>query len=235
MASTSEKSFGARLRNAQDLATYIAGFNGYNPPRTEESATSFSTLVADIVAANIAETTTKQIYNTAVVTRFNAFRTDDFSVFKMLAPIRGMVQAQYGKGSIQDNQIEAIITRIRSSKLIKVAAKDNTPESTFSTSERSYGSSTQFCSDLVSTLETFPAYNSTKTELQIPQLKAYISNLNVLNDTVASNYQKIKGIKENRRKIYEELADRALRIKSYVKANYGTQSQEYKLIKGLRF
>ena len=43
MASTSETTFGAKLRNAQDLVTYITGFVGYVPPRTQETVASMIT------------------------------------------------------------------------------------------------------------------------------------------------------------------------------------------------
>jgi hypothetical protein len=46
MSSTTESSFGAKLRRAQDLLTYIQGFAGYTPPRTQESATGFQTLIS---------------------------------------------------------------------------------------------------------------------------------------------------------------------------------------------
>lgn len=234
MASKSETSFGARLRQAQDLATYIAGFANYSPPRPEETLDDFQKLLNTLVEANSNVNTALQNYNTAVTNRYKAFRQDDLSLFKLLAPIRGVILAQYGKESIEANQANTIISKIRASKLIKTPATDTTPEIKISQSEQSYGSSTQFFNDLINTLQTFRDYKPSKTELQLPQLQAFQTNLDNLNNAVATNYQKNKQTRETRRTLYEELADRAARIKAYVKGNYGTQSPEYTLIKGLK-
>lgn len=234
MASSSEYSFGARLRKAQDMATFIAGFTAYDPPRSEEQVVNFNVFLSTIVECNSTETTYKQNYNAAVITRYNAFRVDDFSLFKLLAPIRNIVLAQYGKDSIEFKQVDTIIAKIRSSKLIKTIVGENIVEASISQSEQSYGSSTQFFNDLVNTLETFPNYKPSKDELKLDKLKDFRNSLTTLNNAVASNYQKINEVRNKRRVLYEELTDRTQRIKAYVKGNYGTLSQEYKLIKGLR-
>ncbi len=69
MASTTESSFGAKLRRAQDLLTFIQGFSGYAPPRVQESATGFGTLVTTIIASNTSEATTQQQYKAVVDAR----------------------------------------------------------------------------------------------------------------------------------------------------------------------
>lgn len=234
MASTSETSFGARLRRAQDLATYLAGFANYSPPREEETPDGFQKLLNDITTTNTNVTTALQNYNTAVTNRYNAFRQDDLSLLKLLAPIRSIILAQYGKESIEFKQTDTIIAKIRAGKLLKTPATDTTPETKISQSESSYGSLTQFFNDLLNTLQTFRDYKPSKTELQLPQLQAFQTNLDTLNNNVATHYQKNKQNREARRTLYEELTDRAGRIKAYVKGNYGTQSQEYILIKGLK-
>lgn len=233
MASTSERSFGARLRHAQDLTAYLSGFVNYNPPRPEETIDSVNTLISNMVAANSEETVVQQTYNGFVTNRYETFRTNDLSLFKILSPIRNSVVAQYGKDSVQYKQIDTIIGKIRSKKLNKVINAENYTEAKVSQSEQSYGSSTQFFSDLVNTLSTFPNYNPTRPELKVAQLQVFLASLTDLNNSVAVNYQKLKAAKTVRREFYIDLAARGTRIKAYVKANYGASSSEYGLIKNL--
>lgn len=234
MASQSESSFGAKLRKAQDILAFISNFQNYAPPRTEESTTGFAQLLTDIVATNTAETTQQQAYNTNVTTRFNAFRKDEGSAFKRLAPIRAAVEAQFGKKSIEFNQVDAIVKQIRASKLIKFPATTNSTEHALSQSEQSYGSTTQYFTDLVDTLGTLNNYNPSNTNIQIAELTNFKTFLNNINNKVANDFQGLKVARKSRRDLYAELADRVARIKAYVKATYGTQSQEYNLIKGFQ-
>lgn len=233
MPSKSETSFGARLLKAQNLATFITSFNNYTPPREEESVVNFNNLLNSVVTLNKDETTNQQNYNTAVAARYNAFREDPDSVFKILAPLRGIIQAQYGKDSLEVKKVATIIAKLRAGKLIKKPATEDTPEVSVSQSEQSYGSSTQFFSDLVQTLGTFAGYNPSNTALQLGTLQTFLTKLNTLNQSVASSYQTLKNLRNDRRKSYIDLSDRVNRIKAYVKGNYGTQSQEYQLIKGI--
>lgn len=233
MGSNSEKSFGARLRRAQDMNAYITNYAAYAPPRGQESVIGFTALLDSIVAANSGEVTVRQAYNTVVSLRYKAFRTDAFSVFKVLTKIRGAVISQYGEDSIEFNQVDGNIKKIRSSKLGKTLASDGSELSRHSTSHQSYGSSTQYFTDLVDTLKTFSAYNPSRTELKIAQLETFAEGLTLHNDAVANAFKKLKDFKTDRAKLYDILSDSAKRIKAYVKSEYGIDSNEFKLIKGL--
>lgn len=234
MSSSSENSFGARLRRAQDLATYIVRFPNYNPPRSEEMPEEFNVFLNTINQANIDIVSIRQNYNTAITMRYNLFRKDNNCLIKMLAPLRGYVLAQYGKNSIEFNQIDAIITKIRSGKVIKTLASDGTTETKVSQSEQSYGSLTQYFGELVIILQGFKDYNPSRNELQITNLQKFLANINTLNNTAAVTYQSLKTNRDARQKSYKELHDRAQRIKAYIKANYGTSSTQYNLVKGMK-
>lgn len=234
MTAIYEVSYGARLRKAQDVLTHITNYNNYQPPRYEETPEGFKKILDQIITANTQETQLQQTYNTTVTIRQKTFRTDPISVFKILPLIRGYVQAQYGKNSIEFKQVDTIIIQIRNSKTIKTYAHDGTIETKISQSERSYGSTTQYFSELVTILQKLPDYQPTRTELKIDSLKEFITTINTLNNQVASTYGQLKISRDNRRQLYQQLTDRANRIKAYVKANYGLNSTEYKLIKGLR-
>lgn len=233
MPSSSETSFGARLFRAKTLHSYISNFSGYNPPRTQETAADLNILLDDITAINATESSLQQNYNTAVNNRYNAFRTDTISVFKLLAPIRAAVEAQFGKGSTEFNQIDSIVKKIRDAKLVRKPATDTTPETTISSSEQSYGSSTQYFNDIINTLSQLPNYNPSNVNIQVASLQTFATQLNTLNTQVATTYQSLRTSRHKRLDYYNELSERGKRIKAYVKANYGVLSQEYTLIKGL--
>lgn len=234
MSGNRESSFGARLLRAEDLATYISQFQNYAPPRMEESVGGFAEWVNQTSVVNTEETQLRQSYNTAVVNRENAFRKKEGSVTKLLPLIRGQIIAQYGKKSIEFNQIDGIIANIRDSRIIVKEATETTPIQTMSQSEQSYGSLTQYFSNLVSNLVQLPNFNPSNPMIQIGTLQNFVGQIMQMNTEVAGRLQYLHDCRNRRKVIYEELHERALRIKAYVKANYGLNSPEYKLIKGLR-
>lgn len=235
MVSTSENTFGARLRRAQDLVTFISGFSTYAPPRPQESIAGMTTLINTIISGNASESSLQQNYKAAVDARVAAFTAAPGSVEKLLSPIRGAVVAQYGKISTEADAIRAIVKKIRATKLTKAPADPTKPsqEKTISQSERSYGSITQFFNDIINTLTQFNAYNPSSPSLKIVSLQAIATQLTTLNNTVAQKTQQLKAIRLTRQNQYAELSDRAQRIKAYVKAQYGNTSAEYNLVKGL--
>ena len=235
MSSTTENLFGARLRRGQDLQTYIAGFTGYTPPRSQESVAGYTTLINSIVTINASESSLQQNYKAAVDARQSAFTKTTASVDKLLAPIRGAVEAQYGKKSTEADAIAAIIKTMRATKLVQLPPDPSTPtvKKTLSQSERSYGSMTQYFNDIINTLTQFTAYNPTNVAIKTATLQTLAAQLTTLNNAVATKIQVLTTARVNRQALYTDLKDRAQRIKSYVKAQYGTTSNEYNLIKGI--
>ncbi len=236
MASQSETSFGARLRKAQDIQTFISQFPGYNPPRPQESLAGFTTLINSIIATNADETNKQQLYKAAVDTRKAAFLRTTGSVDKLLTPIRGAVEAQYGKKSTEAIAIAAIIRNMRNTKLIQLPTNPNQPntQTTISQSERSYGSMTQYFNDIINTLTQFVGYNPSNNAIKIPALQTQATNLTTLNNNVATRIQNLTTARATRITLYTDLKYRASRIKAYVKAQYGNNSNEYNLIKGIK-
>ncbi len=234
MASNRESSFGARLLRAQQLGSYISNFQNYAPPRMEESVSGYSELLNQIVLVNTEEAQLRQQYNTAVTNRINAFRKDEASVIKILPLIRGQILAQYGKNSIEFNQIDRIITNIRDTRITIKPATESTPELKISQSEQSYGSLTQYFNELVTNLAQLPGYSPSNPALQIAQLHDFAAQINQMNIEAALRFQLLRDSRNRRRTNYKELKERTLRIKSYSKANYGINASEYTLIKGLQ-
>jgi hypothetical protein len=235
MGSTSENTFGSTLRRAQDLSTFITGFTGYNPPRPQESAAGMSTLITSVVTINASESSQHANYKAAVDARQAAFTKKTGSVEKLLSPIKGAIEAQYGKKSTEATTINAIIKKMRATKLTKAPVDPTKTEhtNTISQSERSYGSMTQLFNNIVNSLTQFTEYNPTNNALKTAQLQFTATQLTTLNDSVVQNVQLLQTTRSDRQVFYTDLKDRAQRIKSYVKAEYGNTSNEYNLIKGI--
>lgn len=233
MRSPSERSFGARLSRAQEMLGKISNFQNWNPPRFEESAGGFAEFINSLLAMNQEETSLEQQYNTMVKTRENLFYKDPKCITKLLAMIRGSVEAQYGKGSIEFNQIDTLVRQMRDSKPAVKAATANKPAGTVSQSERSYGSLTQYFSDLVIVVSQLPGYVTNNEVLQVPYLQNLVAQANQLAIDIPMRHQMLTTSRDRRRDAYEALKERGSRIKAFTKANYGLNSTEFKQIKGI--
>ena len=233
MNSTSEISFGARLRNAQNLLLVVQQLPNYQPIRPEDGMQPFQTLLDTIVTTNSIVITNLQEYNEAVTIRRGIFKDNPDALLNQLSPIRKYVDALYFKNSIQSKQVATIINRIRSTRAKKIKLTTSTPENTVSQSEQSYGSLTQGFADLVTTLKTFPNYAPTIEAFKISNLDNYVQQLTTINNNVINTLTTLRFARIERTNLYTDLHDRAQRIKSSVIATYGIKSAEYKMISKL--
>jgi hypothetical protein len=233
MKSPSEESFGARLRNAQNLLLIVQQLSNYQPIRPEDGMLQFQTLIDTIFTINSTVITNLQEYNEAVTIRRGIFKDNPDALKKQLSPIRKYVDALYFKNSLQSKQIATIINRIRSKQTKKVAITTNTFEDTISQSEQSYGSLTQGFADLVTTLKTFPNYAPNIEAFKISHLDNYVLQLTAINNKVINTLTSLRFARIERTNLYTDLHNRAQRIKSSVIATYGIRSAEYKMISKL--
>ena len=232
---TTENSFGKKLRNAQDIITFVQGFTNYTPPRTQETLVAMQTLLTSVISANATEASTRQQYRAAVDTRTTAFNKGTNSIPKLLVAIRAAVEAQYGKNSPEAGAIHSILRTIRAGKSVPTPSKTEGEEAAqaVSRSQRSYGSQTQLFNNLVNTLNQLPGYNPSNPAIKIAALQTFVTQLTTLNNAVAQKYAALQSARANRMVLYTDLNDRTQRVKAYVKSQYGQVSNEYKLIKGI--
>jgi hypothetical protein len=235
MASQSEKSFGARLRKFQDAVQYAQNWEGYNPPRPQESIAELTQLVEKVITENQNETTSFAGYSEAVLTRKYLFTTRPGSIDKILVNIRGAVVAQYGKRTPQEKAIAALITTMRKTGIIKPPADPANPDAAkgVSQSEQSFGSKTQYFSDIVTTIATMADYTTSNPDLALSALQARVQQLHNANNAVADHLQLLRNSRTLRTANYNDLADRMTRMKAYTKSQYGIRSAEYKALMSL--
>lgn len=233
MASTSEKTFGSRLTNAQKLATHLATFTDYVPAIPECSLAAYNTLITDITTTNTTLATALANFATSAEARQQLFSKSPDSMIKCLSPISAYVIALYGKTSKEAELVVALVNKLRGEKTDKFK-KDETGE-WVSQPQRSYGSMTQNFSTLIDTLTSFGATYAPSTDnIKIVKLKALLTQLNNNNEAVTQTYGILKTQQDNRTNQYDTLTSHSSRIKETVKSIYGTTSTEYKLIKGLK-
>ena len=234
MRSTSENSYGARIGNAEKLVTILHSFDDYHPQKPEYSANEFYDRITDLKTQNNNIASKKQSYSLAVETRKQLFEKSDNSIKKVLSPINATVKASFGREAKEATEIAGIIAKIRGANA-KTKNTATTEEATISQSYRSFSSQTQFFADLLVNLTHFGNnYNPSNNNLSLSELNTLHSNATLANNQVMDTYAKFIKNNDDRISNYEQLSQIAIRIKDSVKSQYGNQSPEHILVKGLK-
>jgi hypothetical protein len=239
MKSTSERTFGSKLANAEKVSVHLKSFTGYTPPTTGTSIVNYDALIAALKAENTGVATKKANYSAAVDIRQKLFFKDKDAVIKMLAPIISAVRAKLGLNAKPVADITTLITKIRGAKKAKGkdpkatdAAKEET--ATISHSEKSYGSITQHFSDIIATLTTLGTdYAPANAAHKLTALQTKLTAITTASANATNTYGLLKTNYATRSDVYNDISERTQRIKEQVKSQYGVSSTEYKLIKGL--
>ena len=233
MASTSETTIGAKVTNAEKISTNLKAFAGFASSDPALSAAELDKLIERIKAKNTDTASSAQAYSAAVDTRQKLFQKDGNSLINLLSPIGATIRSSFGKTSKEASNITTMITKIRG---IKVKKDKKEPDSEFvSQSERSFGSMTQNFSDMITTLSNFKAkYAPANADIVLAALQAKLTSLTAANIEVTATYGQLKLKRDQRSDLYQQLTDITQRIKDAVKGQYGLQSTEYKLIKGIK-
>jgi hypothetical protein len=110
---------------------------------------------------------------------------------------------------------------------------------THSASQTSHESLLGHASAYLAIVRNVPSYNPNEADLKVPALEAFIASLETKNNAVNAAFVAVsqaRGLRDGL--LYtndDSVVDIALLVKAYVKAAFGTQSQLYKQIKGLKF
>ncbi len=233
MASISETSFGKRLDNAQALATHILSFTNYAELNAELSVANLQNKVQELLTKNAEVAGKLQSYSMIVDAKQKIFIKEPNSITKIVTPIIANVRSIFGKKSKEAENVANLVTKIRGVKVANPAIDSN--DQTVSQSERSYGTILQTFSDLIVTLETFAAnYSPANPECKTSQLKQKRDLATQINTDSIQEYGQLKIVRDKRSEKYEQLSQLCQRFKDTIKAQYGTQSVEYKLVKGLK-
>ncbi len=240
MASNSELTFGSRLANASKISTQLKSFTAFVAPTTNTSIANYDALIAALTTENANIATKKALYSAAVEQKQKLLFKDEVSIIKLLSPITAAVKSKLGKKSKPATDIAALVVKIRGEK--KAKSKEPKPEDkseatkiSISQSERSFGSITQNFNDIISTLSSLGEdYAPVNDVLKITALTTTLANVKAANDAATNAYSVLKMNIDQRLQQYDDLKERTQRIKDSVKSQYGKNSTEYKLIKGIK-
>lgn len=121
----------------------------------------------------------------------------------------------------------------------KKKASEETDEKSKSTSQMSFDNRMKNLKDFCAFLDTIPAYKPNEAALQPASISTYVDSLHSFNDAVNKTWNELDIARTERdRLMYNEdtgAIDIAYTVKSYVKSLFGTKSDEYARISGLRF
>jgi hypothetical protein len=234
MSSNSEVSYGARIGNAEKLATAVTNFNNYQPLKPEFNIGVLNDLISQIKNDNTLVAGSKQNYSLAVANRKVIFDIGKSSIEKLLSPINNAVKGIYGKTAKESIEVANIIAKIRGANATK--SKSSKPEEqSVSQSYQSYSSKAQFWSDLTVNITAFGAnYDPPFASIKMEELNKKYTDAVEANNLVMDTFTKFAQINTTRNNNYDKLSELAQRIKDSIKSQYGFNSTEYKLIKSLK-
>jgi hypothetical protein len=236
MSTASEKSFGARVRNARMLSNMINNLPTYVANHPEEHPLDFANFVTQLEAINDEEANTASAYSTAVAGRREIYKKGDNSIFALIGKVKTAVSIKYGKSSEQLKQIAALVKTMTNTKPArKEDATDPTKINKVSQSQKSYGSSIQYFRNIISKLNSFGDYSTSVQGLNIADLQTVAAAVETFNSQVDTSAMANKQAKEDRTNLYAKLTVSANNIRNYILLAYGKNSALYKGIKKLAF
>ena len=231
MNSKSERGYGARIGNAEKMVRALESFNNYQTTMPELSIAGMNEQISLIKNLNVQVTIAKQSYSLAVENRLQILEKNPDSIEKMLSPINASVKAFFGKEAKIAIDVAHIIKKIRGKNILK---SNDSEANRISQSYQSYHSKTQFFADLIVYVSEFGNdYNPINQKLHVTSLKTLYDNAVSANKYVVHSHAQFVLDNDKRIKAYELLSLNAFRVKENVKAQYGTQSVEYRLVKSL--
>jgi hypothetical protein len=234
MKNSSESTFGKKLNNAETLLSHLKSFTNFKPLNAQDNIKLLEEHINNIRVVYNLETNDKQVYTLAVDVRQKLLTTDEFSLKKIVTPINAYIKAMYGKASKEASSMNEQISKIRGGKHTK--NKDSETTKNVSSSQQSYASLTQHFENLITTLQVLkPEYAPTNENITVEKLKENLQKIQESTSQINTITVSLSKNRDERKTKYEILRESALRIKEAVKSQYGNNSTEYHLIKGLKF
>jgi hypothetical protein len=233
MTKSIQSSFASRIGKAETLFNTINSFADYDPGDNSLMPDGIKARIDSLYALQEAHATGHSAFTAAVQQRQQLFKGAQ-PLGKTLTMVKSYVTAVYGKPSDKTHNVVSIITKISGEKPIRITNASG--ENSISRSERSYGAQHVNLVYLITTLtELGSSYSPSNPSITIPALTALAQSIKAANDAAVIAYQAYHPTVVSRQEAFAALATLTQRVKQMVLAQYGSASQEYKAIKGLRF
>jgi hypothetical protein len=233
MKSKSRASYSSSLTDGEKLIQFLNIFTNYTPGDAELTAAAFQTQTDALRVVQENHTIRHHDYSIAAFDRRKFFDKEDNSIAKLLSPIGSNVRGIKGKSSREYHEIQTLILKIRGEKRVKVT--ENSGEDTISHSEKSYGSQLIYFGDIITLLTQLgTAFAPMNNKITIVKLQTLLTGATTHTNTVSQKLALYKPLISERQLGFKKLSETAGRIKDMVKSQYGLDSTEYNLVKGLR-
>ncbi|WP_162127035.1 hypothetical protein [Flavobacterium phycosphaerae] len=232
--SNSKASFSSRLTEGEKLIEFLNTLSGYDPGDEALTATAFQAQTNALRVVQEQHTSKHHDYSKAALDRRRLFEKEANSISKLLPPIRANISARLGATSQQYHDIKTLILKIRGQGR-RITITENSTENTISRSEKSFGSQLVYFGDMITLLTNFgPEYAPINESIKISKLQSLLSSATNATNNVSQKLAVYKPLIATRRDGFKQLSATAKRIKDMVLSQYGIDSQEYNLVKGLK-
>nr|WP_294937189.1 hypothetical protein [uncultured Flavobacterium sp.] len=234
MTKQSQASYAARLARAEQFYQLISTLQNYNPGIPELTPESFQRLVTQLSETQLKHSTTHHEFSEAVRHRKNTFTVNPNSLAKTLTLVKSYVRAKNGTNSPDYNNLNTFIKKIREEKPSPITTHSS--HEIISRCERVYNNQLQHFAEIIRFLEQYgPHYNPTNVAIKIPALNTLHAAAAEVNNTVTHKFSIYQPRIDERQIGFKKLTETTTRIKEMVKSQYGANSIEYNMIKGINF
>lgn len=242
MASTSETGHAKNVANFQEIIAFCTSYGtAYNPNKDSLKLANLNTLLQDA----------RQALDTVIdkVTEFNDATTKRQKAFEDIKPLFTKIINAFAITNAPDQSIadaKALNKKVQGSRSIKKNMDTNATGNavmpaakTISTSQQSYDSIVEHLAKLISLLQSESSYKPNEATLQIASLtalhKAMTDSTKAITTALATVSNARIGRNEVLYKKEPNLYDTAMDIKKYIKSLFGSTSEQYKQISGIKF
>lgn len=231
---TSQRSFASRIDRGEVMYQRMLTFEGYEPGEQDLTIAYYRTLLDSVKGEYQNHSGTQYDFLGEAKKRAAAFGKGPDSLSKLATRIKTYTRAKFKKDSHEFQSVEKLVLKMRGQKPAVINRGAN--ESTISQSETSYGAQLVNFEDIVEIAKGLDSrYTPANASIKLPQIIAAAQQASALNDSTAATYALFKPAVAKRQNAFIRLNEISTRIKDMVQSQYGTDSPEYKLIKGLNF
>lgn len=229
------------LGNFRKLIDFVSADPNYNPANSKIAIAGLEALYTSGQASSTDVKTKEAPHKVAVNTRQEKFA----DVPRRSGSAFRMAQASGADKAMLDD-LNTYRRKLNSQRKTKVPEDDpKTPgneagkSKSHSVSQMSYDNQVGNVDSFVELLSNIPSYNPNEDELKITSLRAFATELRAVNSAVNTSFVPLSQARGTRDEVLytgtDSVVNRALLVKAYVSAAFGTQSALYKNIKGLTF
>jgi hypothetical protein len=242
MASTTETGHAKNVATFEDLISFCTGYGAtYNPSKAALKLPALNTQLTAASAALQAVKVAKTGFDNATNARELAFKPLKSLSTKI---INALAATDAEDQTIDD--AKTTNTKIQGKRAKAVAKPDAKALAagagsvkTASTSQQSYDKIIDHFAQLIQTLTAEPNYQPNESDLQVPSLNTFLTDLRTKNTDVINATTSLSNARIQRDEalygVDTGLVDVSQAVKQYVKSLFGATSPQYKQVSGLKF